>query len=326
MSTRKCKFANKYRFGLKVLLLVLLVISPFAVNAQSGFTSNFDHFTTGYQLEGSHRTVGCESCHVSGVFKGTPRQCIVCHSRAGFVKATPLPINHIASTTQCQDCHTETTWAPVRFVDHTQVIGNCSGCHNGQNATGKPANHLVTMEDCDTCHRSTGWVPTFFNHSGIFNNCFSCHNGVDATGKDLNHIITTNICEDCHNNLRWTPVVRVDHTQVLGACSSCHNGTIATGKDQNHIQTNAQCDVCHTTNAWIPANFDHDSVTGSCLACHAGDYEADPHKKIRDPEIKYTAVELQECSGACHFYTDPSLTTLEESRPGPEHRVTDGDF
>jgi len=445
-----CELADRVSLVWKSSLLILLIVAPFVVNAQSGFTSNFDHFTTGFPLEGAHRTVSCESCHVSGVFKGTPRQCATCHSRGGFVKATPLPLNHILSTAQCQDCHTESTWAPVRMVDHTQVIGSCSSCHDGLKASGKPAsNHPITTQQCDVCHRSTGWIPTFFNHQDVMGNCVGCHNGVEATGKGTGHINTTNICEDCHNTSRWDPVIRVDHSQVLGSCSSCHdgiiatgkdqnhiatnmlcddchttnawvpavfdhasvqagtctschNGTIATGKDQGHVQTNAQCDDCHTTNAWIPANFDHAGVMGSCstchngiqatgkgnghfitplecdychetdfwtplnfmhaspgypgdhrnplactdchggnsatvtwpfpayqpdcAACHAGDYKEGPHKKTENPDTKYMVAELRDCSGACHVYTDSSLTTISNSRPGPEHRVNDGGF
>ena len=56
--------------------------------AQSAFNSSFDHVTTGWPLEGSHRSVDCASCHVGGIFQGTPRQCVACHSRAGLVKST----------------------------------------------------------------------------------------------------------------------------------------------------------------------------------------------------------------------------------------------
>ncbi len=32
--------------------------------------------------------------------------------------------------------------------------------------------------------------------------------------------------------------------------------------------------------------------------------------------------ELRNCSGACHIYTDSTLTTIKERRSGPEHRIT----
>jgi hypothetical protein len=40
----------------------------------------------------------------------------------------------------------------------------------------------------------------------------------------------------------------------------------------------------------------------------------------------YTVGELANCSGACHVYSDASLTTIARSLPGPRHRVTAGKF
>jgi len=62
-----------------------------------------------------------------------------------------------------------------------------------------------------------------------------------------------------------------------------------------------------------------------CAACHADDYKSGPHKKVDTPKILYTVSELRDCSGACHQYTDSSLTTIKKIRNG-EHRVNDGDF
>ena len=428
--------------------VLLLVAMPAA--GQSAFSSKFDHFSTGYPLEGSHRNVDCQRCHVAGIFRGTPRQCDSCHARAGLVKATPMPMDHILSTPQCQDCHRETTWNPVRRVDHSQVIGgcsschngvvaagknvshvqssavcedchrttawipatfdhnavapgSCSGCHNGITATGKDAQHLQTMGECDDCHRTNAWSPATFDHSAVApGSCSGCHDGVTATGKHAQHLATVADCDDCHTTNAWVPAV-FDHGAVMpGSCSGCHNGTTATGKDAQHLQTTGECDACHSTVAWIPANFDHDMIVGSCSSCHngttatginsghfmtaqdcdvchttnfwlpinfmhaspgypgdhraglvctdchggnsdqvtwsapayqpdcagchAGDFKSGPHKKYENPDFFYTVSELRDCSGACHVYTDSSLTTIKDSRPGPEHRVNGSDF
>jgi predicted CXXCH cytochrome family protein len=395
---------------MRKLLMIAAVVSLGIVSSfesgpvlgQSAFRSNFDHFSTTFPLEGFHRNADCQRCHVGGIFQGTPRECSTCHARAGLVRATPMPPDHILSTTLCQDCHLETTWSPVRRVDHSQVIGSCNSCHNGRAATGKPVNHPQSGEQCETCHRTNAWIPAGFDHSNVMGNCFSCHNGTTAEGKDLTHINTTNVCEDCHRTTTWSPVIRVDHLQVLGMCSSCHDGTTAEGKDVGHITSSEACDDCHTTNAWTPAVFDHANITGACMTCHngttatgkdnghfttardcsychdsnfwiplqfmhtspgypgnhrqqltctdchggnaevvtwpfaayqpdcagchAGDFESGPHKKHENPDVKYTVGEIRNCSGACHVYTDSTLTTIKESRPGPEHRVNDGGF
>ena len=189
------------------------------------------------------------------------------------------------------------------------------------------------------------------------NNCSSCHNGTDATGKGPLHVQTTNVCEDCHSSNAWTPVTNVDHNQVLGSCSSCHNGTIATGQNPGHFSTAQDCGVCHDPIAWTPADYRHTGLSyepqdhrgnlactachknnsevvnwrypafrPDCAGCHAGDYKSDPHKKWENPDTRYTASELRDCTGACHVYTDSSMTRILKNRPGPEHRISGADF
>ena len=38
-------------------------------------TVPFDHLATGFELDGLHRDLPCESCHLNAIFKGTPRDC-----------------------------------------------------------------------------------------------------------------------------------------------------------------------------------------------------------------------------------------------------------
>ena len=152
--------AGRQRFLAWLLAAILgcLALAMGPAHAQSAFRSNFDHFTTSWPLEGAHRSVDCESCHVEGIFKGTPRECDACHSRAGLVKATAPPYNHIRSTAQCQDCHSLATWAPVILVDHSQVLGSCVSCHNAASGTGKPPDHPPAPDQCELCHRTNSWV------------------------------------------------------------------------------------------------------------------------------------------------------------------------
>lgn len=149
-----------------LLVLLLGLASMSVVKAQTPFNSSFDHFTTGWPLEGSHRNADCGRCHTGGVFQGTSRECASCHSMAGLVKATPVPPNHVRTTTQCQDCHLETTWAPVWRVDHFQVQGACATCHNGTTATGKHPGHIVSGNNCEDCHTTFAWSPASFDQIG----------------------------------------------------------------------------------------------------------------------------------------------------------------
>ena len=152
--------ATSWRIALVLAaILVLGAGTSDRAIAQSAYNPAFDHFSTGWPLEGSHRGVECAACHVGGVVQGTPRQCVACHSLAGLVKATPPPVNHIRTTDECDACHRETSWSYVRPVDHTAVIGPCFSCHNGQTASGKPPAHIPTSSDCEACHRTRAWVP-----------------------------------------------------------------------------------------------------------------------------------------------------------------------
>src|SRR5882762_7620500 len=79
------------------LTLALLFTSP----AMAVQLTQFDHLTTGYELQGAHRDLSCEFCHQQGVFKGTPRNCVGCHAMGSRVGSTPRPANHISTQDDC---------------------------------------------------------------------------------------------------------------------------------------------------------------------------------------------------------------------------------
>jgi len=182
--------------------------------------------------------------------------CVSCHD--GIVASGKSTI-HINTTNDCGACHAQypSLWIPVpaSVVDHTQVIGTCSSCHDGVIATGKGSNHIVTTLECDVCHTTSQWLASVIDHTGFIGNCISCHDGISARGKGPNHINSTNVCDACHAiyPAAWVPVApaAVDHAEVIGTCSSCHNGVIATGKSANHIVTTLECDTCHMTTNWL---------------------------------------------------------------------------
>lgn len=283
-------------------------------NAQAGFNSNFDHFTAGFRLEGAHLTTDCESCHVDGVFDGTPTDCASCHALAGRIRATAKPATHVLSADFCEDCHRQGEWFPLARMDHDAVYGSCSACHNNVQSAGKPPDHPVTQLDCEACHDTSRWLPARFDHAIVTGNCVGCHNGVDATGKHAAHFAATNVCEDCHTTVAFAPA-SVDHLQVQGTCSSCHNGTTATGMHAGHVQTNAECEACHTTLAWLPAGFDHSNVTpGTCSGCHNGTTATG-----KDAGHFTTQLECDHCHSD-EFFTPLVFAHVSAGYPG-DHRV-----
>ena len=158
------------------------------------------------------------------------------------------------------------------------------------------------------CHTTTAWTPARFDHASITGSCASCHNGSRATGKPTSHFITSRDCVDCHTTVAWSPVNYVHTSAAFPAghrqtfsCSSCHIG-------------NAEL------NAWKTAAYKPD-----CAGCHASDFSAGAHRKVDSPRVNYTVSELRDCTGACHTYTDNTLTTIKNSRTG-HHRVSQGSW
>lgn len=257
--------------GTVALTLGLLAFA--LVQAAEPRRVNFDHLQTGFPLTGQHARASCESCHISGVFKGTPNQCAGCHIAGSRIAISVKPANHLPTNAPCDQCHTSTvTWAGARFAHLGVLPGSCGQCHNGTMAPGKPLNHMATTQPCDACHRTSAWVPASFNHAAVTpGTCAQCHNGTQATGKPANHIQTTASCDTCHRTTAWLPATFSHANVVPGTCATCHNGSQARGKPANHIQTTASCDACHTITAWLPATFSHATVApGACATCHNG--------------------------------------------------------
>lgn len=265
------------------LFAVLLLVAGILFAAEGERPNvNFNHDQTTFSLSGMHTNTACESCHVKGIFKGTPSTCGGCHSRGGAVIAQMKPATHIPANQDCGTCHRPQGWLPTIFKHSMVTQQTCSSCHNGTNETGKPANHIQTSKDCGECHKTTSWLGGGLDHSALVppatSRCSDCH-GKTATGKPTNHIYTTSQCDTCHKSTTaWLPA-SFDHAAINpvvgGRCNDCHLNGNATHRTTNHIQTGTQqCDTCHTYVAWTPTHFDHASLTpaanGRCSTCHNG--------------------------------------------------------
>ena len=337
---------------------VLLVCQALPAPAQQGRRA-FDHLRTGFPLTGAHAATPCETCHAGGRMAGTPKQCEACHRPGSGIATTVMPPRHIRTVEPCVNCHRSAiTWSGARFSHIGVAPGSCFSCHNGGGASGKPANHMATAAACDSCHRTSAWRPASFSHASVApGSCQSCHNGGSATGKPANHMATTASCDSCHRTSAWLPATFSHSSVAPGTCQTCHNGSGATGMPSGHLATTRACDACHTTSTWLPpkpythlspnwkphnasvtcyschstrteaATWPFAAYKPNCAGCHAGTFKPGSHKKYEGTTtIFYTAAELQNCSGACHQYSNTTFTTILRSRPGPEHRSTDGGF
>ncbi len=267
--------------ALLVLLFALGTAQHAAAAEAPSITVSFDHLPTGFELDGVHRDLPCESCHLNAVFKGTPRDCGTCHIKGSPFNATPKTANHIPTTNYCAACHNTISFRPDVHFDHAQVMGSCVSCHNGTIAQGEGPTHPATSQDCDACHTVMSWnPPKAVDHSqiplAVAGYCIICHNGVQASGKSAGHIATNLECGDCHLTTTWLGA-SFDHTGITSGCVSCHNGTKAVGKQGNHMPTTNLCENCHTTGigtktpSWAPSKFDHTQMTvTTCQTCHSG--------------------------------------------------------
>lgn len=242
----------------------------------------FDHSQTGFALTGAHITARCDTCHVAGRYKGTPRECFSCHAKD--FEGTLNPDHRKANiSTQCDNCHTTTNWQGAKF-DHSKarfaLTGahlnvNCAQCHVNGQFTGTPM-------DCFSCHQSDYSKTTSPNHqkAGFSQNCATCHTTQQWKGAKFDHNntkfaltgahVSVN-CAQCHVGGRFagTPT----------SCISCHSKDFDGTTSPNHRTANfpQDCTVCHTTQQWKGAKFDHTKtrfpltgahITTSCAQCH----------------------------------------------------------
>jgi hypothetical protein len=267
--------------GFVAWLPLLFMLQAFGADRASPVTIPFDHLSTGFELDGVHRELPCESCHINAIFKGTPRNCGTCHIQGSPYNATPKTTTHIPSSNNCVACHNTIAFRPDVHFEHREVLGSCVSCHNGALAQGKGPTHPATSQNCAACHSVLTWNPTTtVDHTqiplAVAGFCIICHNGTQAAGKPANHLVTNLECGDCHLTTTWLGA-DFDHTGITTGCVSCHNGTKAVGKQGNHMPTANTCESCHTTGIgtrtpnWTPSLFDHTQMTVStCATCHSG--------------------------------------------------------
>ena len=201
-------------------------------STQSWKGATFDHSRTAFQLTGKHTQLACQSCHNSGKFKGTPKDCYSCHAQDD---------NHGGQFgTDCGTCHTTQSWQGASF-DHSRASFQLTGAH--------------VQASCTQCHAGG-------NFKGTPSACVACH----AEPNFHQGVLGTN-CAACHNTNRWTPAsyngphsfpmshgkpdsCSTCHPSSLGSwtCYACHDqGEIAHKHQEENIGDFSNCLNCHPT-------------------------------------------------------------------------------
>ena len=155
-------------------------------------TQIFDHNLASYRLTGAHTQVACADCHVGGVFKGTPTDCVTCHLKD---EAHSLMLG-----TDCASCHTTEGWKSATF-DHSKTGYVLTGAHQ--------------QVACTDCHINDIFV-------GTSQTCIGCH-----LKDDVHKTQAGTDCAACHTTDAWRParlhIFPLDHGGGGAiACSTCH--------------------------------------------------------------------------------------------------------
>ena len=215
----------------------------------------FDHSTTDYPLNGAHKQVSCNSCHIAQQFTFKETACISCHLAAD--------VHGGANGKQCDSCHSEKSWESVTF-DHSEtdfpLVGKhsdipCLACHKaGEEAADAPktcdgchANQDVHLgrngTQCENCHNSIKWAEILFDHN-----------------RDTDYLLTGKhekvACTQCHIGAIDDPLPR--------DCASCHKAD-----DVHHNSEMKVCGLCHSTQGWKSTSlFDHDFTIFPLIGMH----------------------------------------------------------
>ncbi|MEO8681726.1 MAG: hypothetical protein ABI665_21955, partial [Vicinamibacterales bacterium] len=321
------------RFLRIVLLLsgaILALASPAA--AQFETPNRQFHDKTTFRLEGRHLEVACESCHLKGVYKGTPTKCFDCHWQRRQDDRYRLELG-----SQCEQCHRPIAWTAVRF-DHGAVAG-------------LPLNGAHRSLACESCHKNGNFKGT----AAAGNGCFSCHQKEYQAARNPNHVAggfpTT--CETCHrasdtsfnqssfNHQASFPLLG-QHAQQ--ACAACHKGNVYRGTPRdcvgchrdaynrttspNHVTAGfpTTCENCHraTDPGFRGAVFNHTAIfplvgqhaQQACESCHKNNVfggtprdcvgcHRDAYNRTTSPN--HAAAGFGTTCETCHKATDPSF-------------------
>ena len=242
-----------------------------------------------WPLNGAHAIIAndCVECH-NGNYNNTPNTCFGCHEPDYNSATNP---NHLAAQfpTDCQDCHTESSWVPwtVDHISiwpftgaHVPIQNDCALCHVG-------GNYFNTPNTCEGCHMPDYNASVNPNHQALDlpNDCAMCHTTdpdwmpatfpIHDNFHPLNgaHAVIADDCVECHNG---------DYNNTPNTCFGCHQSEYNNATNPDHAAAGfpTTCDECHTETAWVPSTWDHDNFPiysgkhegewNVCADCHIG--------------------------------------------------------
>ncbi len=304
----------------------------------------FDHQLTGYPLQGKHAALQCRSCHTSGhieeidrlrqqkidpdrTFLGLTQECLSCHrdEHRGQLQK------------DCLKCHTLAGWSPATGFDHARTDFALSGlhqqvvcvkCHQRIQDSKFPGDtdflRFTGLEydackrchrdvhqnkfgnECQRCHSTSGWKNvslTQFNH--------------DSTDFALRGRHASVPCQQCH--LPGKPLKISRYTRCSDCHSDYHQGQFASRDRQG------ACEECHTVAGFQPANFtvtDHQKTAYTLAGAHLAVPCNLCHKKIvndhggQSIQFRFASTNCQSCHTDIHQGTVAEYLNKISSQTG----------
>jgi len=217
--------------------------------------ASFNHSLTRFALTGAHTTTPCASCHVGGVYTGTPNDCYSCH-QTNYTATTNPNHSTLSYPTACASCHSTSSWSGASF-NHSLTGFALTGAH--------------TSTACVSCHVNG-------QYTGTPSDCYSCHQTNYAATTNPNHTTAgyPTTCATCHSTAAWSPA-NIDHDRLYfriysghhvgrwSSCSTCHTNTSSFAE--------FTCLSCHTHDK-LTADSQHQGRSGylydsnACYSCH----------------------------------------------------------
>ena len=281
----------------------------------------FEHAKARFPLEGKHRDVACEECHVTPApakaapasqppvpsfvpvaAKSLPRP----FRGVGFGEPAAKPVSG-AALPECASCHENPHSASERFQ-------RCDACHSPKDwrtidgssfdhaATGFPLEGQHAQVSCADCHGAD-------MKKAVQTSCASCHEDDHHQGAfDREMALVRQSCDRCHDARDWKrstyaaskhPLPLIEGHAVR--CEQCHGGqasfprlpargAVATGPLEE------RCAACHQ-------DPHQGRLSQDCASCHGfkafhlADLDRDGHAKLGFPIVG--AHEQVDCDG-CH--------------------------
>jgi hypothetical protein len=262
-----------------------------------------------FKLEGRHRKLQCNQCHVKTEekgprdYRGVPVDCRSCHQDPhGGQFDKPIYLGG-----DCRSCHAQNAWRPPTFTVemHRKTSFELTGAH--------------VAISCTRCHEAipSGGKPCPRKFSGVSAECASCHQDVHAGKFDgPGRPATTDgrkSCARCHgtDTFRGVASRTFDHSFWTGyalagahakiACAACHGRTgtpDARGRTLG-VAAGTSCQTCHSD---PHAGQFGPTASVNCASCHR---EEGTFRSLRFDHQKGSRFPLDElhskiACAACH--------------------------